>query len=524
LGQFELRLDGAAILLASRPAQSLLAYLALSSGTAHRREKLAGLLWPDADDDNARNSLRHALWRTRKVLEPHQPALPFLVSDDLAISFNAGADYWLDAAVLVREPDTLQQQIESVAAYRGELLPGFYDDWVSLERERLEAVFQHKMQRLLARLVEERRWSDVLEWGERWVALGHAPEPGYRALMQAHAELGDRPRVAQAYQRCREALFNELGVEPSVATRRLYARLCRDEEPTTITSHASARDEESAPGEPPYQGLHYFDEADSERFFGRERLTQRLVDRMETESFLAVIGASGSGKSSIIRAGLVPLVKQAGAGAVYVFTPTANPLAELTSRLLPDLSNGRNRAAIIEEVSRDPRGLARVLARLPDRRRILVVDQFEELFTLCRDGFEREAFVENLLTAAERGNLVKLVIALRADFYAFCAENGRLREVVGEHQEYVGLMSLPELRRAIEGPAERSGWELEPGLVDVLLRDIGEEPGALPLLSHALLETWKRRKGRQLTLSGYAAADPYGRPERFRRRLGCVYR
>jgi DNA-binding SARP family transcriptional activator len=91
LGQFELRLDGAAILLASRPAQSLLAYLALSAGTAHRREKLAGLLWPDADDDNARNSLRHALWRTRKVLEPQQPALPYLVNDDLAISFNAGA-------------------------------------------------------------------------------------------------------------------------------------------------------------------------------------------------------------------------------------------------------------------------------------------------------------------------------------------------------------------------------------------------------------------------------------------------
>ena len=98
--------------------------------------------------------------------------------------------------------------------YRGELLPGFYDDWVTLERERLEALFQHKMQRLFDRLVEERHWPAVLEWGERWVALGHAPEPGYRALMLAHAELGDRSRVAAVYQRCREALFNDLGVEP----------------------------------------------------------------------------------------------------------------------------------------------------------------------------------------------------------------------------------------------------------------------------------------------------------------------
>jgi DNA-binding SARP family transcriptional activator len=509
LGQFELRLDGAVVLLPSRPAQSLLAYLALSAGTAHRREKLAGLLWPDADEDNARNSLRHALWRIRKVIEPDQAAGPYLLSDDLAVSFNAGADYWLDAAALVRNADTLQEQVQAVAVYRGELLPGFYDDWVTLERERLEAVFQHKMQRLLDRLVEERRWSQVLEWGERWVALGHAPEPGYRALMEAHAELGDRARLAQVYQRCREALFNELGVGPSVATRRLYARLCRDEEPLPATpSAANVRDETPAPGEPPYQGLQYFDEADADRFFGRERLTAQLVRRLRAESFLAVIGASGSGKSSVVRAGLVPALKHGGATEVRILTPTAHPLAELTARLLPDGANGADRAAMLEEISRDPRGLRRVLARMAgaDRGLVLVIDQFEELFTLCRDRFEREAFTENLLAAAEGEGPVTVVIALRADFYAQCAEYGRLRQAVAEHQEYVGPMALLELRRAIEGPAERGGWELEAGLVEVLLRDVGEEPGALPLLSHALLETWRRRKGRQLTVAGYAAA------------------
>ncbi|TME29117.1 MAG: hypothetical protein E6I75_22730, partial [Chloroflexi bacterium] len=180
LGQFDVRREGAMVVLPSRPAQSLLAYLALSAATAHRREKLAGLLWPEADENNARSNLRHALWRIRKAIEPDQVAAPYLLSDELAVSFNAGADYWLDAAILVRDGESLQNQIEALVVYRGELLPGFYDDWVTLERERLEALVQHKMQRLLDRMLEERRWSAVLEWGERWVALGHAPEPGYR--------------------------------------------------------------------------------------------------------------------------------------------------------------------------------------------------------------------------------------------------------------------------------------------------------------------------------------------------------
>src|SRR5438445_9113151 len=100
LGQFDVRLGEVSINIHSRPAQSLLAYLALTAGTAHRREKLAGLLWPDSNEDNARNSLRHALWRIRKAIEPDDVAPPYLLADELAVSFNAGADFWLDAAVL----------------------------------------------------------------------------------------------------------------------------------------------------------------------------------------------------------------------------------------------------------------------------------------------------------------------------------------------------------------------------------------------------------------------------------------
>jgi WD40 repeat protein/ABC-type branched-subunit amino acid transport system substrate-binding protein/DNA-binding SARP family transcriptional activator len=500
LGKFEVRLDDAVVLLPSRPAQSLLAYLALSAGTGFRREKLAGLFWPEADEDNARSNLRHALWRIRKTIEPKDLVTPYLLTDDFAVSFNAGADYWLDTAVLARDADGLQDQLDTLAVYRGELLPGFYDDWVTLERERLEATFQHKMQRALERLVEERRWPAVLEWGERWVALGHAPEPGYRALMQAHVELGNRAQMAEVYQRCRQALFNELGVEPSIQTRRLYARLQQDEPDIASTPPTTVDVEAPAAGTPPFQGLQYFDEADADRFFGRERLTARLLDRLRTEPFLAVLGASGSGKSSVLRAGVVPGLRRAA--AVYTLTPTVRPLESLANALC---SEG-DRDTLLADLGRDRFGLSRFLRRGRGPSVSVVIDQFEEVFTLCQEPFEREAFVENLLAAADADLSTRVVLALRADFYAHCAQYPSLREAVAQHQEYVGPLSPLELRRAIEGPAALGNWELEPGLTELLLRDVGDEPGALPLLSHALLETWQRRRGRRLTLAAYTAA------------------
>jgi WD40 repeat protein/DNA-binding SARP family transcriptional activator len=524
LGQFEVRVDGAVVQLASRPAQSLLAYLALSAGTAHRREKLAGLFWPEADEDNARANLRHALWRIRKAVEAGRAGPGYLVSDELAVAFDAGADYWLDADVLVADGDAVHALQNSVAVYRGELLPGFYDDWVSPVREQLAAVFQRKTQRLLDRLAEDHRWTDVVEWANHWIALGHAPEPGYRALMQAYAELGNRSGVALAYQHCRKALFTDLGVEPSLQTQRLFARLAAgaDGSANVDDGHVPevAEAKEPAPGTPPFRGLRYFDVGDADLFFGRESLTTTLVKRLSIEPFIAVIGASGGGKSSVVRAGVVAALSRPKDGRsntsssydppcwdVHLLTPTAHPLAELASSVAETSLPKDGRRRLLNELARDPFGLQRFLgsARSTGRRPLLVVDQFEEVFTLCLDEFEREAFIENLLTAAQAG-AASVVVALRADFYSHCARYPALREAVAQHQEFVGPMNPAELRRAIEAPAARGDWTLERGLVELLLRDVGEEPGALPLLSHALLETWHRRRGHQLTVAGYAEA------------------
>ncbi len=129
------------------------------------------------------------------------------------------------------------------------------------------------------------------------------------------------------------------------------------------------------------------------------------------------------------------------------------------------------------------------------------------MFTLCRSEEEKASFIGNLLAAsAEAQGPISVVITLRADFYAHCADYIQLREALAQNQEYIGAMNEEELRRAIEEPARRGRWELEPGLVDLLLHDVGNEPGALPLLSHALFETWQRRRGRTMTLGGYASS------------------
>jgi hypothetical protein len=282
--------------------------------------------------------------------------------------------------------------------------------------------------------------------------------------------------------------------------------------------------------EPPFKGLLAFEVADAERFFGREALTEALLARLRPARtadpgeagwrFLAIIGASGSGKSSAAKAGLVAALQGGALGHTaeptsaawqfHIITPTAQPLKALAASLTRDAESVTATAQLMDDLAREPRSLDLYAARLCAKsnhiapRLFLLVDQFEELFTLCHDEAARAAFIANLMAASgDEANVCLVVLTLRADFYAQCAQYDALRERLARRQEFIGAMSQAELRRAIEQPAERGGWQFEPGLVDTLLDDAGDEPGALPLLSHALMETWRRREGRKLTLRGY---------------------
>lgn len=333
-----------------------------------------------------------------------------------------------------------------------------------------------------------------------------------------YARLAEHGEVDRALNQARLQVFDAKRTEwaiPVLFMRMRHGRLF------------GAEDEEApAPGEPPYKGLRYFSEQDAEKFYGRELLTAKLVGKLRTSRFLPVIvGASGSGKSSVIRAGVLPALRRGGALAdgtltpegsaawqTFLLTPTAQPLQALGAALTRDSESLTATTALIDDLRIDPRALhvygLKHLSRTGGSRLLIVVDQFEEVFTLCKDDAERRALINNLLYAAsETGDgPIVVIIVLRADFYALCAQYQNLREAVAQRQEFVGPMSAEELRRAIEEPARVGGWDLEPGLVDLILKEMGDEPGALPLMQHALLETWKRRRGRLMTIRGYHEA------------------
>ncbi len=261
----------------------------------------------------------------------------------------------------------------------------------------------------------------------------------------------------------------------------------------------------------PYKGLAAYQPEDAQFFFGREALVDELVRRVQLHQVLVVGGASGSGKSSLVRAGLIPALK---AGAlpgseswqVTLFTPGRDPFAELFFHIRKG-SEDTGSAVSLEDLVAHPT-LARHLGGTDASRQplVLCIDQFEELFTLVNEP-QRSKFVAALSSMTDPADSrVRVVIVVRADFYAACAQIPWLAERITHNQVLVGPMTGPELRRAISEPARRAGLYLERGLVDAIVDEAGNEAGSLPLVAHALVETWGRRQGNTLSLEGFRAA------------------
>ncbi|MCP4395905.1 MAG: hypothetical protein GY801_01145, partial [bacterium] len=225
----------------------------------------------------------------------------------------------------------------------------------------------------------------------------------------------------------------------------------------------------------PFQGLYPFYLQDREFFFGRETLVQTLKQTLEQDRFLAVLGPSGSGKSSVVLAGLIPVLQAQEPNLRMAYlTPGSHPSIQLETSL----------------------------TKLDGRSVVVVVDQFEELFTLCSDEAERNAFLKRLLSLPEH---LSLAITMRADFWAECAPYRELKEQMKRNQELIAPMDTAELRRAMEQQARKVGLRFEADLSHQILEDVQGEPGAMPLLQHALQELWKRRHGRWLRAEEYRA-------------------
>ncbi|MFF0541154.1 nSTAND1 domain-containing NTPase [Streptomyces coelicoflavus] len=234
----------------------------------------------------------------------------------------------------------------------------------------------------------------------------------------------------------------------------------------------------------PYRGLRRYETSDQALFFGRDSLVEELLALTSAHRFVALVGASGSGKSSLLRAGLIPALRDPDATGpapvvIRICTPGSDPDSTLIPLLTPADTDGDT---------------------------LLIIDQFEELFTLQDDRALRDQLIDRLLTACTTDRL-RVLIAVRADFFGHCADHPGLARVINQTHLLTAAMTRTQLRAAVTRPAAAAGLVVERALTDRILTDVATEPGALPLLSHALLEVWRRRSGKTLTLAAYKAID-----------------
>ncbi|WP_213009484.1 nSTAND1 domain-containing NTPase [Paractinoplanes toevensis] len=316
-----------------------------------------------------------------------------------------------------------------------------------------------------------------------------------RAGVPTYRELGRRTNYSAA------ALSEAVSGRrlPSLAVTVAFVRACDgDADEWTERWRGLAAGQPGAPdaAPPPYIGLSAYQVEDADRFFGREALTDTLLTLVDERPFAGVFGASGAGKSSLLRAGLAARTWR----TTLIVTPGADPIAELAVAVavLADEPAGRVR----EDLAADPQALRGWLAKAADDL-LLVVDQFEECFTLCDD--DRRHWLIRALTSAA-GARCRVVVGVRADFYGHCARHPELVAALHRAQVLVGPMSAEEFRVAVTEPATRAGGSIETALVARLVSDVAGQSAALPLVSHTLAETWRRRRGMVLTLTGYEDA------------------
>ncbi|MBH8556352.1 trypsin-like peptidase domain-containing protein [Nostocaceae cyanobacterium CENA357] len=266
----------------------------------------------------------------------------------------------------------------------------------------------------------------------------------------------------------------------------------------------------------PYRGLFPFREEDTKFFFGRDIVTHQLVDTVHTQSLVAVIGASGSGKSSVVFAGLIPNLRQQGNWLIESFRPKTHPVDELAAVIvrLREPEKGKTQQDIdAGDLARGLRSqqvaahtvLSRILSENENKRLLLVVDQFEELYASCSDVKERQLFLNQLLEAAELLQDFTLLLTLRADFLGYALSDRRFADALQNADLKLAPMNPKELQQAIAQPTNKQGVRLEEGLAERILQAVADSPGNLPLLEFTLTQLWAEQQNRQMTHAAYEA-------------------
>ncbi len=328
-----------------------------------------------------------------------------------------------------------------------------------------------------------------------------AGAPTYRVMARRAGYSGPTLSAAAAGERLPtlpvlRAYVTACGGDPEEWTRRWHEAVAESAEPAGQDDAGS-----------PYPGLARFDTADRDHFHGRAELVAELLELTARRRVSAVVGASGSGKSSLLRAGLIPAVRETDAPGppIPAVRETDAPGPPIPALREADAPAQRPAAIRVLTPGAHPdRTHAALFTPHPGPGdTLLVVDQFEEVFALCADAAERERFVRRLLTALDPAHRLRVVLAVRADFYGRCADHGPLADALRDSTLLVGPMAPAQLREAVVRPAAARRLVVERALTARIVADVAGEPGGLPLMAHALREVWRRRTGKTLTLAAY---------------------
>lgn len=517
LGSLEVGTAGELVDLGPPKQRALLAALLMHPGEVIPTDRLIDMLWGDRPPRTAGHSVQLYISSLRKALEP--VAGNVIVTRPPGYQLQAKPDE-IDAAEFERlihdggreidagDPSAGVEVLRSALdLWRGSALSEFtYEEFAQPYIHRLHGLRLEAIEKLAAAELEYGQSTELLPLLESAIREDPLRERSRELLMLALYRSGRHAEALRSYQMLRTLLDEDLGLEPSPPIQRLQERILLHD--PALSTRADVH-ERVADDHNPYKGLRPFVENDARDFFGRQALVDSLVESFRAgRRLIALVGPSGSGKSSVVAAGLIPQLREGAiAGSdrwvIARMVPGTDPIAEVETVVAAatDLPSGLGHLLAAGN-GRSTRPLA--LRTIADGARLLlVIDQFEELFTSSDEGTRRRFLTALTATVSEPDGQVSVLLSLRADFYDRPLLYPDFAEVFTPGVVNAVPMTALELEAAVVGPAKRVAVDVEPALVTELVREAADQPGALPLLQYALTELFEQKRQQVLTLDAY---------------------